>query len=448
MAHNNRILGESYTEAQSVHPGSFTAIQDFTINPQPLHTLYGGAHLFKHDTFTKLQRLIEHYQTTYLKSPESVEILLTAVDGPDSELPEKELSDEIFDFVRKKTKTQPIEDYRIDFEDGYGYHSDADETATAINAATEAAAAFLEGALPSAFGFRVKSFSGSSRKRALDTLDIFLSEFLDHSAGKLPENFYITLPKVETIEEIDSFNETLAEFEFRAGIKKESLKTELMIEEPGLLHTKNGTSQLPQILAAAGERCKGLHIGIYDYLSALQIPAAFQTYTHPLADDLRTRLVIGTQASTINIVDGVTNILPVELHRKPQLTADEVDENMASVYDGWLAHIRNVTHSLKFGINQGWDIHPAQMIARYIAVYRHLLAAKDDSLERMQRFMAIATRPNQSGGVFDDAATVRGLLVYLKRALSLGIITEEELQATGLTKEQLLSSKIDLDKRQ
>jgi citrate lyase beta subunit len=442
MAQASRILGSDYTEAQSVHPGLYSPAIEFQTSVQPLHTLYGGAHLFKQDTIQKLSEVIRRYTRTYLKSPESIQILLHLALPAEEETISRPLIEELFTLISRKIEGSAIEDYRIDFEDGYGYHTDAEEDATAVSAAREAAAAFLQGTLPPFVGFRVKSFSGHSRKRALNTLDIFLSEFLEASGGKLPSDFAITLPKIESLEEIESFNETIAEIEYRAGLKKESLQTELMIEEPGLLIAKTGASLLPQILSIAGSRCAGLHIGIYDYLSALQVPASFQSYMHPLVIDLRTKLLIASHASPIHIVDGVTNILPVEIHRGKELTADAFDENMGAVYAGWSAHIRHVTHSLEFGIYQGWDIHPAQVIARYIAVYKHLLMAKQETLDRMKRFMTIATKPNQSGGIFDDAATVRGLLVSLRRMNALGIVSDEEILSAGLTKEQLQSNKI------
>lgn len=443
MAISSRILGPEYTDAQAIHPRSFDLPVNLEIKPKPLHTLYGGAHLFRRDSLSKIQKIMQRYRDTYLKSPESIAILLTTIEDMEPGSIDPELFETLFSLLRNKIETMPIEDYRIDFEDGYGYHSDSDEDATAISSAQEAALAFTGNAIPPFFGFRIKSFSGKDRKRALNTLDLFLGAFLDKSSGKLPDNFLITLPKIETLEEIESFNETLSEMEFRAGLKLGTLKTELMIEEPKLLYFRSGVSQLPEVLAVAGERCQGLHIGIYDYLSSFQVPSSFQTYTHPLVDDLRIRLLHVTHGTEVAVVDGVTNILPTEPHRKSDLTANEMDDNMGSVFYGWNAHYRHVTHSLKFGISQGWDIHPAQTIARYIAVYKHLLETKPSALDRMKRFSAIATKPNQSGGVFDDAATVRGLLVYFKRALSLGIVSTEELEATGLSKEQLLKNKIE-----
>ncbi len=443
MAISSRILGHEYTEEQASNSLSFSQPVSFVLKPQPLHTLYGGAHLFRQDSMQKIQKLMLHYCDTYLKSPESLAILLSLNSPVDPDSFNMPLFETLFSLLYKKIDSNPIEDYRVDFEDGYGYHSDADEDALSVSAAQEAAGAFNDKALPQFFGFRIKTLSGKTRKRALNTLDLFLSEFLDKSSGKLPETFLLTLPKIETLEEIEFFNETLSEFEFRAGLKLGTIKTELMIEEPKLLYFRSGVSQLPEVLAVAGERCQGLHIGIYDYLSSFQIPSSFQTYIHPLVDDLRIRLLHVSHGTDVWVVDGVTNRLPSEIHKKTILSAEERDENINGVFSGWDEHVRHVTHSLSFGIFQGWDIHPAQTIARYIAVYRHLLETKPTALSRMKRFTDVATKPNQSGGVFDDAATIRGLLVYFKRAHALGIVSDEELEASGLSKEQLVKNKIE-----
>ena len=46
-----------------------------------------------------------------------------------------ELADEVYERVRAKLEREPIEDLRIDFEDGYGNRPDDEEDAAAIAAA-------------------------------------------------------------------------------------------------------------------------------------------------------------------------------------------------------------------------------------------------------------------------------------------------------------------------
>ena len=45
----------------------------------------------------------------------------------------------MYDRVAAKLEREPVEDFRIDFEDGYGTHSDADEDRVVAVAAREVA---------------------------------------------------------------------------------------------------------------------------------------------------------------------------------------------------------------------------------------------------------------------------------------------------------------------
>ncbi len=448
MAETSRILGENYTASQADSLGDFSYLSSIeSNNRQPMHTLYGGAHLFKRDSLVRFQSIMNHYRTTYLPYPESLMLLLEmsgrGIIAEDAE----QLINETFHLICSKIDSNPVEDYRIDFEDGYGCHTDDDENAAAQFAANEAAIAFAESLLPNRFGTRIKSLSGSTRKRALDTLDIFISTFLDASAGKLPKGFVITLPKITRPDEVELLCETLSEIEFRAGLKLNTIKIELMVEEPALLSDEKGNSQLLNLLKSGFGRTIGLHIGIYDYLSALGVPAGFQIYTHPFVNDLRGQILLSTNSFAVDVVDGVTNTLPVEIHRGKDLSPDRKDENKQIVFKGWSEHLYNVTESLKYGILQGWDIHPAQCIARYIAVYIHLLEGRDSTIQRMKRFISDAAKPGQSKGVFDDAATIRGLLVYLGNAANNGVITDAHLIGLNLTKAMLDLPSVEILKR-
>ena len=82
---------------------------------QPLHTVYGGGHLFRADTARKLGavalRALEEY------GPDAAEFA-RAVGMPPA------LADAVYRRVVFKLQREPVEDFRIDFEDGYGNRPD------------------------------------------------------------------------------------------------------------------------------------------------------------------------------------------------------------------------------------------------------------------------------------------------------------------------------------
>ena len=88
------------------------------LSRQPVHTVYGGAHLFKAETLQKLNSIAKvnfgRYISDASELAEAFEI-------------EAELATKIFPRVFAKLVSGAIEDYRIDFEDGYGYRKDNEE---------------------------------------------------------------------------------------------------------------------------------------------------------------------------------------------------------------------------------------------------------------------------------------------------------------------------------
>jgi len=64
----------------------------------------------------------------------------------------------VYNRVLEKLKREPVEDFRIDFEDGYGNRPDAEEDGHAESAALEVARGMQEGSLPPFIGIRIKPF--------------------------------------------------------------------------------------------------------------------------------------------------------------------------------------------------------------------------------------------------------------------------------------------------
>src|SRR5436305_465387 len=129
---------------------------------QPVHVVYGGAHLFKFDTAAKLGRLAERTLAEY--APDAA-ALASAVGVDD------ELATRVYQSVVEKLRREPVEDFRIDFEDGFGVRADAEEDAAVDAAARELSKGMAEGTLPPFTGIRIKSLGSASEARALRTLD-------------------------------------------------------------------------------------------------------------------------------------------------------------------------------------------------------------------------------------------------------------------------------------
>ena len=139
----------------------------------------------------------------------------------------------------------------------------------------------------------------------------------------------------------------------------------------------------------------------------------------------------------VHLSDGATNILPVGPHRGEDLTPEQLAENEAAVHGAWkMAFIDNL-HSLRQGLYQGWDLHPAQFIPRYAAVYSFFLSALPAATGRLKTFVEKAAQASLIGGVFDDAATGQDLLNFFIRGIACGALTEGEAVATGLTLEEI-----------
>ena len=77
--------------------------------------------------------------------------------------------------VLDKLKREPVEDFRIDFEDGYGNRPDDEEDGHAESAASEVAQGLAAGTLPPFIGIRIKPLSNELHARSLRTLDIFVT---------------------------------------------------------------------------------------------------------------------------------------------------------------------------------------------------------------------------------------------------------------------------------
>ena len=428
---------------------------------QPIHTVYGGAHLYKAETTRRLGELALRQMARY--APDAVTLargvgfvpaatfdapgapdaaaLRAAFEGDAAALrrqrPEAWLAFTVHERVLAKLRREAVEDFRIDFEDGYGARPDADEDATAVAAAGEVARGLAEGLLPPFIGIRIKSFGAEWQARGARTLEIFVDTLLTATGGRLPDNFVITLPKVTIAEQPRTLVRLCERLEARHGLAAGALRIELMIETTQALLGPDGRSPLPAFLEACEGRCRGAHFGTYDFTASCNITAAYQSMDHPWCDLAKGMMTLAYAGTGIFLSDGATNVMPVGPHRGEALTAEQEQQNRAVVHAAWkLAH-RHIRHSLEGGFYQGWDLHPGQLPVRYATCFGFFLEGFAAAAERLRNFVEKAAQATLVGDVFDDAATGQGLLNYFLRALNSGAIEPGDLDQTGLAADEV-----------
>ena len=397
---------------------------------QPVHTVYGGGHLFRADTAARLGAVAREALAEYAPDAQALgECVGLTTQG-----------DAIHARVREKLEREPVEDFRIDFEDGFGNRPDDEEDGHVAAAAREVALGLTAGTLPPFIGIRIKPLNEELRDRSIRTLHLFLTTLID-AAGALPPNFVVTLPKVTVPEQVACFTDILAGFEHDLGVAAGALRFEVMIETPQAIVGGDGRSALPRLLEAAGGRLSAAHFGTYDYTAGLNITAAYQQMRHPACDFAKHMMALACAGTGIWLSDGSTAVLPVPLHRPPHtgsLSAAQRAENRAGVHRAWKLHYDDVRHSLAGGFYQGWDLHPAQLVSRYAAVFGFFMEGLDAAGARLQNFTTKAFQATLVGDVFDDAATGQGLLNYFLRGINSGAVTEAEAASrSGLTVDEI-----------
>ena len=394
---------------------------------QPVHTVYGGAHLFTSNTARKLGELALRSLETY--APDAATFGEAIGLGS--------LAPKVYERVVEKLRREAVEDFRIDFEDGYGNRPDEEEDGHAAAAGQQVANGLAAGTLPPFIGIRIKPLTRELAARSLRTLDVFLTAMLDKSNGQLPANFVITLPKILSRTDVETLVDILDLYEDRAGLDAGSLRIEIMVETTQSIFDPQGRSILPRLHRAAAGRLSGAHFGTYDYTANCDITAAHQRMRHPACEFAKHMMKVAFAGTGVMLSDGATNIMPVAPHKGGSLTDDQKRDNRAAVFSAWRLHADDLRNSLVNGIYQGWDLHPAQLPTRYGAVYGFFLDGLAAASERLRNFVDKAAQATLVGDVFDDAATGQGLLNYFLRGIACGAVTEDEALATGLTLDEI-----------
>ena len=396
---------------------------------QPVHTVYGGAQLFAHDSTRKLGDIALRALREYAPDAATLGQALGIANHP--------ALDTIYARLLEKLEREPVEDFRIDFEDGYGNRPDAEEDGHAMAVAEALAKGMEEGTLPPFIGMRIKPLNEELRARSTRTLEIVLTELVKRS-GTLPDNFVVTVPKIVILEQVEFIVAELARIEKKVGLPDGSLLFEVMVETPQVILDAEGRSLLPRIPAVSGGRLSAAHFGTYDYTAGVNITAAHQRMRHPACDFAKHVMQVSLAGTGVWLSDGSTTVMPVPIHRGESLSAEQRAENRASVHSAWKLHFDDITHSLVGGFYQGWDLHPAQIVTRYAALYAFFLDGIDAAANRLSNFVSKAAQATLVGDVFDDAATGQGLLNFFLRGVNSAAITEEDAVAmTGLSVDEL-----------
>ncbi|MEO7271926.1 MAG: aldolase/citrate lyase family protein [Vicinamibacterales bacterium] len=400
----------------------------------PVHVVYGGAQLFRANTPRRLGDLALAALNEYAPDARA---FAAAVGLAASDLT---LVSAIRERVITKLRQEPVEDYRLDFEDGYGDRASADEDGHAQSSAREVAGALTGGTLPPFIGIRIKPMSQERYARALRTLDLFVTTLVRESGGALPAPFVVTLPKILTTSHVTAVVRACDALERSLRLRAGAIGLELMIETPQAILGADGTVAVPALVAAGAGRVASVHFGPYDYTALCGITAAWQRLQHPACDLARHLIQTALAQSGVRLSDGPTNLMPVPRHKAAPgtlLSAAQRRENRASVHDAWRQHFDDVGHALRAGIFQGWDLHPAQLVTRYAALYAFFLSAREAATTRLRRFIEQAARATLSGNVFDDAASGQGLVNFFVRGLECGALTPSMAEETGLTADEL-----------
>ncbi|MEU4213184.1 aldolase/citrate lyase family protein [Streptomyces sp. NPDC026206] len=370
---------------------------------QPVHTVYVPADVFAAGTIRSwgeqaLAALDEH-------APDAGSF--AAVLG----LPD-ELAGPVYERVRAKLGREPVEDLRIDFEDGYGPRPDAEEDAAAASAAQLVAAASGDGTSAPYMGIRMKCMEAAVRDRGIRTLDIFLTTLTE--AGGLPGGLVLTLPKVTYPEQVTAMVRLAEEFEKAHGEQAGRIGFEIQIETTQAVLGADGRATVARLIDAGQGRVTSLHYGTFDYSAACGVAAAHQSPDHPVADHAKAVMQAAAAGTGVRLSDGSTNVLPVGA------TAD--------VHRAWRLHHRLVRRSLARAYYQGWDMHPGHLPTRYAAVYAFYREGLEAAAARLVAYTARA-----GGAVMDEPATARALSGYLLRGLDCGALDAQEVAAlTGM----------------
>lgn len=401
-------LGDSFTKKSDQH---LAKVDDQLANKfrgdfggrQTIHTCYIPADKLTKDSLSEWSKIA--LDTLKDHAPNGAK--LASATGLSASIVEP-----IYEKVISKINREPIEDLRIDFEDGYGRRGDAEEEShikSALDALPSLTAPFI--------GIRIKSMEAVTRARSLKTLDQFVSELI--AQGSYPKNFIITLPKVTFVEQVEVMVMAVEELEKAHMLPSGTIKFEIQIETTQSIIGPDGNITAAKMIDAAKGRLTAFHYGTYDYSAAAGISAAYQTLDHPAAYFAKQHLQVLAAGTTVRLSDGSTNILPVG-------TTEQVHSAMHN-------HYRLVRSALERGFYQGWDLHGSQLPTRVLANIVFYREGLNSAASRLRTYLDRA-----ESGTMDEPATALTLANYFLRGLDAGAIESDEIKSLTNQNEEAL----------
>jgi citrate lyase beta subunit len=326
--------------------------------------------------------------------------------------------------VKAKLAEEPLEDLRIDFEDGYVVSTrgqDGGDEEVEDRHARTAARALAEsqqaGTAAPFSGIRIKSLERPTRSRGIRTLTLFVAA-LTEASGSL-DHFVVTLPKVTSVDQVEAMVHAASRLEDELGLADQSLRFEIQVETPQSILGPDGSALVARMIHASGGRLTGLHYGTYDYSAFCGIAAEQQSLEHPVADHAKLVMQAAAAGTGVRLSDGSTNVLPVG--------------DGDAVRAAWENHHRLVQRSLERGYYQGWDLHPAQLPTRYAATYGFFRGGLPGALSRLADYAE-----QRAGGIADEPATARALADFVLRGLDCGAVELDEVASgSGLEEADL-----------
>ncbi|MCT9934028.1 aldolase [Planotetraspora sp. A-T 1434] len=354
---------------------------------QPVHTVYVPGDRVTDSVVSDWGHAATELLHKHLFSPTELAALFEL--DPDLATP-------VHDRLRKKLAVEPIEDLRVDFEDGYGVRDQSEEDGHVESAAAAIAAMHAAETLPRRWGLRVRSFADGDPQRSIRTLDGFLTTVVKR-AGELPRGFTVTFPKVLVEAHLGQFVRCLEALEGALGLEPHTLRFEMQVEAPQtVLILQRSAGLVPSL----GGRLAAAHFGVFDYTAAIGLPPHEQRLDHPACDYARNVMQTALAGTGVELSDG-------------SLAAAPASDSAEDVNSLLRRHSALVRHSLSNGYYQGWDMHPSHLISRFATVYSFHLALYEDYLERVR---AWEEKLEGVGGVLDEPATIKTLVAALARA--------------------------------
>jgi HpcH/HpaI aldolase/citrate lyase family len=396
-------LAEADSLLESRYPGD-------RVDRQPVHTVYVPADRFSATTVREwgdeALRLLDAY------APDAA--TLARATGHN----EGEVAD-VYAAVHAKLTAEPVEDLRVDLEDGYGRRPDDIEDGHLRDTVAGLKAMGEDGTRPPWFGIRFKCFEAPTRERGVKTLAAFVEAFAD--GGALPDGFTLTLPKVTSVAQVEAMVTASERLEQAYGLDSGAIGFEIQVETAQAIMAADGTAAVASMIHAAQGRATSLHYGTFDYSAGLGIAAAYQSLDHPAADHAKFVMQLAAAQTGVRMSDGSTNVIRFGSAEQAAAT--------------WRLHANLVDRSLVRGIYQGWDMHPGHLVSRYLATYLFFRGAMPDACARLKAYVA-----KIEGDVMDEPATARMLSHALLRGMRCGAIDPDAVStATGLDDDGLVA---------